>query len=183
MMKKLKKSYVSIAIAAVVCCSAAAPGLAAVIYQDDFSGAGGPLDGTTPDVSMTGASWVAAPTFEDDGDNIAGTAGGSATLAFVPTDGLIYTAEASIQNIVGDTDWFALGFANGQSNATSANSRFITGNVEGIAWAMYRGAQSSSTNQTFLGDTGVEPNSGIVNGAPWLVGGDMAGGSVDLRLS
>ena len=167
-----------------VCCCAVAPGFAqTTIYQDDFSGADSPLNGTTPDVSTTGASWVAAPTFEDDGDSVAGNLGGSATLSFTPVDGSVYTLETSIRDIVGDTDWFAVGFASGQSDVNNGDSRFITNTVEGLAWALYRGAQSGTTNQAFLGDTSVEPNSGLASGAEWLADANAAGGNVDLRIT
>jgi hypothetical protein len=172
---------IALAFAATWCCSASSS-FAQVLYQDDFSGAGGLLDGTTPDISTSGASWVAAATFEDDGDSIAGTAGGSATLAFTPVSGVVYTLETSIANIVGDSDWFGVGFASGQSSASSAISRFITGDVEGLAWAMYRGDASASANQTFLGNTSVEPNSGLASGAAWLVDANTGAGNVDIRI-
>ena len=83
----------------------------------------------------------------------------------------------------GDTDWFALGFASGQSADNSSNARFITGAPEGLAWAPYRGAQSGTTNETFLGDTSVEPNSGTQDQATWLADAATAGGNVDLRFT
>jgi autotransporter-associated beta strand protein len=158
-------------------------GGAQTFFADDFDGAGGTLNGTTPDTSFSGARWVAAATFEDDGDSIAGTGGGSATLAFTPIDGSTYTLQTSLSSITGDNDWFALGFASGQSTANSGNSRFITGNVEGLAWALYRGDSSASANQTFLGNLSVEPNSGLASGSPWLVDTNTGGGSVDLRIT
>lgn len=159
-------------------------GGARTFYSSGFSGADAtPLNGTTPDTSFDGGAWVAAPTFEADGDSVNGTGGGSATLAFTPVHGSTYVLETSISNIAGDTDWFALGFASGQSADNSANSRFITATVEGIAWMLYRGAQNSTTNQAFLGDPNVEPNSGLASAAAWLVDEETAAGDVSLRIT
>ncbi|MBN1851308.1 MAG: hypothetical protein JW829_01240 [Pirellulales bacterium] len=153
-------------------------------YSDDLNGVGGvPLNGTTPDTSFDGSAWVAAATFENNGDSVNGTAGGSATLAFTPIDGSTYRPETSIQNVFGDTDWFALGFASGQSTDNSSNARFITGTPEGLAWALYRGDASTNANQTFLGDTDVEPNSGLASGREWLVDANMGGGDIAIRLT
>lgn len=166
---------------------------AAVIYQDNFDGSGGALNGTTPDISTTAASWVSAPTFENDGTSTVAVtsafqSAGSASLTFAPVDGKVYTLEVSLENIVGNTNWYAVGFSNGQSAINSSNSRFITTNIEGMAWALYRGAQaagaSPTTNSTFLGDTAVEPNSGLASGpSTWLAGASAAGGAVDFRMT
>ncbi|MFN3166200.1 MAG: BNR-4 repeat-containing protein [Phycisphaeraceae bacterium] len=161
--------------------NAAASAPLGTLYADDFSGGNNALNGTTPDTSFDGTTWVAAPTFQADGDSVSGGAGGSATLAFSPTDGNTYTLEASFDNIIGDTDWFALGFVNGQSANNSTNARFITNDVVGLAWAMYRGSQSSSTNTTFLGDLSVG-NPGVNDGSDWLAGASAAGGAVDIRI-
>ncbi|MEN1678383.1 MAG: BNR-4 repeat-containing protein [Planctomycetota bacterium] len=153
-----------------------------VLYSEDFAGAGALLNEALPDVSFDSSRWVAAPTFLDNGESLGDAPGGSATLAFTPSDGGVYVLEASIDAIVGDTDWFALGFVNGQSPVNSANSRFITGDVEGLAWAMYRGAQGGSSNQTFLGDTSLS-SPGTHDGSPWLVGAGESGGDVDIRIT
>ncbi len=150
-------------------------------FSDDFSGAGGALNGATPDTTTGGANWVAAPTFEDDGDSVIGTAGGSATLAFTPIDGSTYTLETSIQNVSGDNDWFALGFANGQSAANSGNARFIN-IVEGLAWSLYRGDASVTPNTAFRGDEAAV-NGGVADGADWLVDASTSGGDVVLRIT
>jgi autotransporter-associated beta strand protein len=151
------------------------------LYADDFSGGDNALNGTTPDASFDGTAWIAAPTFQADGDSVSGSSGGSATLAFTPEHGNTYTLEASFDNVVGDTDWFALGFVNGQADYNSTNARFITTDVVGLAWAMYRGSQSASANQTFFGDLSIG-NPGVNDGAGWLAGGQAAGGAVDIRI-
>lgn len=124
-----------------------------VIFSDDFDGDGSDLDGTAPDVT-TGANWVAGPLFNTDGTT--DDAAGSATLAFLPVDGFIYTLDASFSGLglVGagpDNDWFAAGFVNGSANINGINQRFITGEVAGTAWIMHRGDITLGTNQTFLG--------------------------------
>ncbi|MCO6043275.1 autotransporter-associated beta strand repeat-containing protein [Aeoliella sp. ICT_H6.2] len=157
-------------------------GGARTFFSDDFSGAGAPLNGSTPDTSYDGNRWVAAPVFEDDGDSVTGpNAGASATLAFQPVSGSTYVLETSISNIVGNGNWFGVGFANGQSDASSDAARFIAGDVEGLAWALYRG--NTDGNQTFLGDTSVAGNSGLVSQAAWLTSENVGGGDVAIRIS
>jgi hypothetical protein len=150
---------------------------AATIFSDDFSGGSGdPLDGTTPDVTTGGATWVAASIFNADGtteDNA-----GSATLAFTPTSGFIYTLDASFSGLglVGDpdVDWMAAGFVN--TNASSGtggtNDRFITGDTVGTAWTLARGDQPLDPNAVGYSGTGAL---GTGNGG-------LAGGSVGIQL-
>jgi hypothetical protein len=154
-------------------------------FQDSFAGGTDPLNGTLPTTSLTGARWVAAPFFQANGDSVMAATdnGGSATLAFQPVSGSTYVLEASIDNIVGDNDWFALGFANGQSTGAGANDRFITGNVEGVAWALYRGDASVNTNQTHLGNPTLATNGGLASPAEWLEGAASSGGNVDIKIT
>ncbi|QDU56940.1 PEP-CTERM sorting domain-containing protein [Aeoliella mucimassa] len=157
-------------------------GGARTFYADTFGGSGNPLNGTTPDTSFDGKTWVAAPVFEDDGDSVIGPdLGATATFGFQPVDGSTYVLEASISNIVGDGNWFGVGFANGQSAASSDAARFISGDVEGLAWALYRG--NTDGNQTFLGDVSVEPNSGLASQAAWATSENVGGGDVSIRIS
>jgi hypothetical protein len=39
--------------------------------------------------------------------------------------GRIYTLDCSLSGVSGDADWFALGFASGQSTASGINERFV----------------------------------------------------------
>lgn len=169
-MKKTSPLSLSRTLLAAVLLPPAASGT--TLFSDNFDGADGGLNGTTPDVS-DGSSWVAAPLFGDDGST--GDTAGSATLAFTPADGQIYTVDASFSGfgLVGgaDTDWFALGFVNGQSTANGASDRFITGNVVGTAWMMHRGDVTLGSNQTFLG-TG---QTGAGNFGLGVGGGDNTG--------
>ncbi len=158
-------------------------GGARTFYSDNFSGAGGPLSGTTPSTSFDGSHWVAAPTFHDDGKSVTGPAvGASATLAFQPANGSTYVLTTSLTNIVGaSADWMAAGFAHGQSDASSNNSRFVSGDVQGLAWALYRGA--TSNNETFLGNSSLATNGGTASEASWLVDSTVGGGNVGLRFT
>ena len=87
---------------------------AAQIYSDDFSGLDADvLNGTTPDVSTTGESWVASPTCMADGSFTTPVAFTTMTLAFTPVDGFVYTLDAQIEDI-GGTQWVQFGFGDGQ---------------------------------------------------------------------
>lgn len=153
------------------------PVSAGTLFFDDFSGTGSDLDGTTPDTTTGGASWVAAGTFKADGtteDN-----GGSATLAFTPADGFIYTLDASYSGLGlvsgADTDWLAAGFVNTSisSGGGGTNDRFITGDTVGTAWMLVRGDQP------------LDPNAVAWSGTGALGAGNngLAGGSVGLQLT
>jgi hypothetical protein len=161
---------------------------ATVIYEQSFTPGAGTtaLNGTTP---TTGANnWVAAPVFQADGDFTEPTAGVSATLAFTPTDGLVYTLDASIRNLsptanaaAAENDWVALGFAKGQSTATGNDHRFISNNVIGKAWMLYRGVNTAGTlaNVAHLGGA----TAGNSSSANWT--GSLAttyGGGIDMRV-
>lgn len=132
---------------------------ASVIYSEDFSGGTGDIDGTSPDVSATGAAWVAAGVFNQDGSMDPGP--GSMTLAFTPENGQIYTLDASFRGVtapLNDLDWLALGFAQGQSATTDNNSRFTAGSsakVVGMAWMLFRGdLASGQLHKTHYAGTG-----------------------------
>ena len=128
------------------------------IYYDNFDGSvGTPLNGTTPDVSLTGAKWVAGPNdFDADGTITWDTVpfGDSAYLPFIPVSGYTYTLSATIQAFSGpttpDSNWIGLGFT--QSNA-NPESRFYTDNNTRtpVYWGMTRTNTASQTDQTFTG--------------------------------
>ncbi len=166
----------------------AAPSAAVtVIYEQSFTPGAGTsgLNGTSP---TTGSNnWVASSTFEADGDF--GEGPGSATLAFTPVDGLIYTLDASFRNMsptvnVGapESDWAAVGFGKGQSTGSTANDRFVNNNLIGKAWMLVRGADTTGTlgNATHLGSA----ISGTVSPLTWtdatLAG--SYGGGMDMRI-
>jgi hypothetical protein len=112
---------------------------ATVIFQDNFDGTIANLQSASPDIGT--GTWVTSNNFDRNGDvNITAANAGSATLAFTPVDGLIYTAEASFTLSAGGAgDWVAFGFANGQSANAGTGYRFLSGNnVEGRAWMYAR---------------------------------------------
>jgi hypothetical protein len=160
---------------------------AGVIVSDDFNGDSGALHGSTPDVSVGGASWVASGHFRRDGST--GNGPGSATLAFTPVDGLVYTLDASFSGLgadPGDLDWIALGFVNGQSEASTLDARFISGEVVGAAWMFHRGDFNLTSNNCFLGNgqlgagnNGLGPG-GTSDGVAWSL--TPPGNAVDLRI-
>jgi len=151
---------------------------AVTIFYDVFDGSGSvSLNGITPDQTSGGATWVASQDFKADGA-FAATAGGSATLAFTPVSGRIYTLDCSLSGVSGDADWFALGFAAGQSSASGTDDRFIQGNVIGKAWMFIRGDASVSTNNAFLGSD----LSGTVSGAAWTTYASQSGGAMLMRI-
>lgn len=162
---------------------AASPSQAAILFADDFSGGTGDLAGTTPDTTTGAAAWVAPPTnFLADG-TIGGTSAGTATLAFAPVDGLVYTLDASFTSITGDGNWIPFGFVNGQSasNSTSgvSENRFLENQTVGIAWMFARGDNSTNANTAFLGNDAT--NVGNSDGTSWS-GGPTNGGNIDMRV-
>ena len=129
---------------------------AETIYYDNFDGSAGvDLNGTTPDISLTGASWVAGSNdFDADGTVTWDGAGqgDSAYLPFVPASGYVYTLSATIEAVsaVTDTNWIALGFT--QSNG-EPDSRFYgdNGSRNPIYWALSRTNQATLYDQDFNG--------------------------------
>jgi uncharacterized sulfatase len=166
-----------------------------VIYEQSFTPGAGTavLNGTSP---TTGSdNWVAATSrFEADGDILeggatTGTAAGSATLSFAPADGFVYTLDASFRNAAGtanaasphENDWFAVGFAKGQSAGNSVNDRFINNNVIGKAWMLFRGANTANVNNvTQLGRATIG-NSTSTNWSDSALAATYGGG-MDMRV-
>jgi hypothetical protein len=121
---------------------------AGVIYYDDFSGSGAAnLNGTAPDIAPGAQTWTAHTTWKADGSK---SAGGrvNAWLPFNPQPDHVYTVSLDVNpKISGSSDWFSLGFSNGNSTSnwhTSADQVF--------AWLLNREDDTSgSVVQTFLG--------------------------------
>lgn len=114
----------------------AAQSEAAVIFQDDFSGGTADLDGAAPDIGP--GTWVASPTFNQDGS--LDPDAGSATLAFAPDNGQIYQLDISLTGVSGDQNWIAIGFGSGQSAVPGLNNRFINGTIESFSLSTCIGA-------------------------------------------
>jgi hypothetical protein len=139
------------------------------LYFHDFNGAAGvPLHGTAADINATGLTntWVTrtdtgqvtgiGQLFFADGtiNGSSGGVNGSATLAFTPQSGFIYTLTASFNEVTSTgNNWVALGFTEGQTSAGSNNpGRFIgPGGTAGQPWMLYRGTGANQADQTFLG--------------------------------
>jgi hypothetical protein len=128
------------------------------IYYDNFDGLSGTdLNGTTPDITTGGATWVAGADFDADGkytfpgDNM----GDSAYLPFVPADGFVYTLAAKIDTRKSiprnnANDWMALGFT--QSN-DQPDRRFFddNGTRNPVYWGATRTDVSASFDFTVVG--------------------------------
>lgn len=172
-----------------------------VIYAEDFSGeAAVDLDGTTPDTTTGGAVWTAAPLFDANGEvNFTDAGRGSATLPFMPIDGVVYTLDVSLGDVTtapdpgssNDESWIGLGFARGQSSGTGDDFRFINEStvgdgVIGRAWTFNRGSGASGAfgNTAFLGNGGGAgpPNPGLASGAAWTTDAVTFGGNMTLRI-
>ncbi len=143
---------------------------ATVLFSDDFSGGTGNLNGTAPDTRPGTESWISAsqgstPLFLANGAFTGGstsTTGGTATLAFTPEQGKVYTLDATLSFTVGSSgSWLGLGFAKGQNVTASASNRFSspTGDVIGRAWSFFRNntnnpnAAMDGTNSTAVWTT------------------------------
>ncbi len=148
------------ALAAVACIGLAGTASASVIYQDNFPGSSAdPLNGTSPGVDATSATWTADTGWRADGSQTAadynqttGAEGSSdAYLPFTPSSGNIYTLTAILSpSLTQGSNWFALGFVGSFSSATSSATG-ATDNGNGVnAW---------------FGDSG----SGQLNAGPWLL--------------
>jgi hypothetical protein len=93
------RTSLMLCVLAVLALAWATPARAGTIYFDDFSGAGGNLNGTTPDTTPTGTeTWNAPDTnFKDDGTHRNNWyAYTEATLPFVPVSGYVYTLSVSV---------------------------------------------------------------------------------------
>jgi hypothetical protein len=156
---------------------------AATIFSHDFSGSSTTnLNGTAVDVGT--GNWVAASVFKQNGAVSGGS--GSATLAFTPQQNTEYQLDARITGVTGNANWIALGFANGQSTGTTTNDRFVTNNVVGSAWMLFRGDNGTSLNTAFLGNgTLGSGNNGTTSGMEWSALNFQNGttpGDIDLRI-
>jgi len=150
------KSYLMLAILLALAGSNQITGQ--TIYYDNFDGLSGTdLNGTTPDITTGGATWVAGNDFDADGKvtNDGGSMGDSAYLPFVPQDHYIYELSAKIDTRVSPlrnntNDWIALGFT--QLN-TDPESRFYddNGSKNPVYWGMTRTNQTTTFDQTFTG--------------------------------
>lgn len=148
-----------------------------VIYQDDFSGsANTDLGGSTPDVSLSGSSWVTANsrgdagaaqvfsangTIDQDGPGSSHDAG--ALLPFAIEPNRIYTLEADFVNA--QPNWIAVGFASSNNTLDGGNGRHSgtrANEFGGYAWALSR--NNSGTDQELWRGIGTSPLSNVGGG-------------------
>ena len=159
---------------------AAPPRHHGLLFRETFKGGtplkqDSPLNKRTPDVTSNETSWVAGHHFRSNGWISSGTA--SATLAFEPVNGVVYTLDGSFRGVTspdGAYPWVALGFASGQSTNVKTGDRFVLGKVSGRAWMLFRGTGSKLENE--IHDVG---NS---NPRPWENWNTGVGGDVDMRV-
>jgi hypothetical protein len=158
---------------------------AAVLYDENFTGAAATtLNGQIPDVDQNGGfnTWRAHSHFTADGNMNAPANGSGAFLPFIPTPGFVYTLSASFTNVVGNTNWMALGFAESvpaNPQNTGNDYRFLSGATTGKAWMLFRGQFSGTglTHQTHRGSADV----GTATPADWT-SSFAAGGDIDLQI-
>ena len=153
---------------------AAPPRHQGLLFRDTFEGEG-PLHQRPPRIPGNGTAWESGHHFRANGWISSGTA--SATLAFQPVDGVVYTLDGSFRGVsspAGDYPWVALGFASGQSTGTKSGDRFVLGKVTGRAWMLYRGTGPDGGNTTL--------DVGASNPNPWENWSRGVGGDIDMRI-
>jgi autotransporter-associated beta strand protein len=135
------------------------------IYSDDFSGLStATLNGTTPDVSATGANWAAGAGLRANGST---TAAYSAVLPFSPQPNRVYTLSAMLNSqaasAAANENWTGLGFL--QVVPPNLAARFID-SAQPALWAMSRSNTAAGNDQSFLGFGGLPQaaTTGGVNG-------------------
>ena len=140
----ITQNRIKTVLALVVVAMATVTANAGVIFSDDFSGgATVDLNGTTPDVTTGGVTWVATSNYKADG-SFTLDAPATMTLAFTPVDGRVYTLDAQIEDL-GGNHWTQFGFGDGQPTAAIWTTR---------AWHLMRIASAvSSKHHTALNGT------------------------------
>jgi len=138
-MRNMKKKYIAMAVA--LCAAVGAQ--AGILFQDDFSGVStNGLNGTTPDVTQAGATWVASDAvFKADG-SIVDSSNKGAWLAYAFEANKTYTLSADIISSAA-ADWIGFGFA----QSVNAAGRHTEASVQGRAWLL----TSEAGQQVFVG--------------------------------
>jgi len=167
---------VSTLMAAAFVAGVMSAGAQSIIYQDDFSGSGAALNGSAVDIG--GANWVSGIDWYDNGIAATTVAGGpsgqAAWLPFSPSDGLIYTASATILNT--QPNWIGFGFlpaapAGGDWTVTDFSVRHS--NAPGYGWMLTRNS-TGNDQEGFLGG-------GTAGGQPW--NGDIVDPTAPVNIS
>ncbi len=145
---------------------------AGIILFDDFDGDTTNLNGAAADI---GGNWVAEVNGDFQTNGVFDGGRGSATLAFTPVDGFIYTAETWMTGITG-TNRISFGFVDGQSSGTATSIRFQqNGDPVGRAWMDYIGSGDPIDNFAYNDLTG---------SAAWTDATlrDQSGGDIGMRI-
>jgi hypothetical protein len=151
-MKKSKISMMTVAaMTALFVWAGAAQAAIITIYSHNFGGSSGTnLHTLSADGGTGTGTWVANSSYRADGSLVDAT-WGSATLAFTPAQGYVYTLDARFKNLTtGTSNWVGAGFAKGSSTGTVTGDRFTGPTVEGRSWALVR-SNWNTANQAFLG--------------------------------
>ncbi len=139
-----------------------APSASAItIYSDTLTGTGSALNGTTVDSSVTyaggtaGATWTAFSAYSQTTTGTTGTGADTskqgAYLPFTPQAGYVYTLTATLQYLLANSNWAALGF---QEQADFSSSQFHAAAGNAYAWAYVRGSTGGGPAFFGGGDTG-----------------------------
>lgn len=156
------------------------------LFQENFA-SGGTLHDSRSTGALHHVRWIATPAFQRNGD-IFPSATGTATLAFTPVNGAVYTLDASFLDLhatsSSDDAWIALGFANGQGISSEiygdTENRFLEGQTAGRAWMLFRTTENPLEHTSQLGTTG--KNGGLADQIPWKNWNRGHGGDVDMRV-
>ena len=163
---KSMKTSLSLAAAMGALALAAGSAQAGIIYQDNFDNdiegtpTTGNLNGTTPDTTTGGNTWLADTDVRRDwqadgsidsgADPVAANNNGYAFLPFTPEAGKVYTL--SIDLNVTSGKWFALGFMS--DNSTTSGGFYDESTGDGSPWMLLRG--NGTAGKSFAGPgTGV----------------------------
>lgn len=125
--------------------------IAEVLYYEDFTGPSSlNLHGVEPDIDLSGGnSWIGHESWKADG-----TSGqfSSATLPFVPEQGYIYRLSVTMNQVIGNDYWIALGYTAGTSTSSGSNGdRFTDTTTAGSPWVLRRGNTSDLDDHFFIG--------------------------------
>lgn len=158
----------------------------AILFNDEFS-SGGNLHKSRPAKTVKDLRWIATPAFQRDGEINPSTTG-TATLAFTPVNGVVYSLDASFRNLSAsstmDDAWVALAFSNGQGISSKiygvTENRFLEGQTTGRAWMLFRATETTLEHKAILGTTG--KSGGLADEAAWNQWDSGKGGDIDMRI-
>jgi hypothetical protein len=156
------------------------------LYEDNFTGPVGPLNGRTPDTVGTN-QWVASAYWSTDGTSNAVvdagdtiSTGPDAFLPFVPLQGRIYTLSVTLGNTSVSGDWIAMGY--GAKDPTEGNwleDDTHTGEfVDPVGWIITFTDYGGDANYFFLG-----PGTGGIEGISYPYGPELFTSILDTRAS